>query len=740
MCVQWCEDDGPPQIALPDREMGERFRDWVEDPGTLIVGYYAEVDLAICARTFGLEKEVERAYMAGRISCGALREKLIDLARPGEMRWSNDPRYRDPEDPEEKGAKGYCYVYRVRENRLAGRQERYRVAKSKYGMQAVWGRRFGEDLSAEKGEEAWRKRYGELIGVPLEEWPEEALRYALEDAERTRRIWREQTKRPRGKGEWLSAGWWENLGAGKGALLKAEEARVYYSYGLQRLRDRGFKVDRERAGVEVAAYRRLEDIGRSYLKEKTERQWPSGRRRRSWKPIVRVERGREIMTRDRLQSAVVRAYFDHPHIPPDLTDKGMEEWAELEGEPIDRWPREALKYVSAAGKSLGGVVGARTEDAKLLAKAPEEARAWPEERVRAALAGCDYPPLLASVVASKAKSFLAMLEPLVEADYACPRFNSLLETGRISLLGLIRQNMPRSGGVRECFVPRPGHRLIVADYSQIELIAASYVFDRAHEIVNGLPAHSFQGTLTKTLNAGLDGHLLLSLGILPDDVRAKVTYQGAVDAGLLSAEESGRECIAAIYEDAAHPLHKLVKKCRQDSKATNFGLPGGMGAKQFARTQTNAGSPLTVEEAQRQSDAWFAWWEPWAYFQFVRDVLKRCSPLAAGIDVPGSGMVVGGRRYCQLANIGFQGLAAEGFRRAFLAFQRECLFAEPGDALYGCAALLAIHDEIVGEAPAEGAKRAQMRMSEIMVREMESVLPGMRVVAEGLVLDRWRKC
>lgn len=41
---------------------------------------------------------------------------------------------------------------------------------------------FNEDISAGKGEDAWRMRYSELDGVPLSEWPQEAVDYAIDDS------------------------------------------------------------------------------------------------------------------------------------------------------------------------------------------------------------------------------------------------------------------------------------------------------------------------------------------------------------------------------------------------------------------------------------------------------------------------------------------------------------------------------------------------------------------------------
>lgn len=41
---------------------------------------------------------------------------------------------------------------------------------------------FRKDISATKGEDAWRMRYSELDGKPISEWPKEAIDYAIDDS------------------------------------------------------------------------------------------------------------------------------------------------------------------------------------------------------------------------------------------------------------------------------------------------------------------------------------------------------------------------------------------------------------------------------------------------------------------------------------------------------------------------------------------------------------------------------
>lgn len=52
----------------------------------------------------------------------------------------------------------------------------------------------GKDISSTKGEDTWRLNYYRLDGVPLNEWPKEATKYALDDAKYHLEVFLEQRK------------------------------------------------------------------------------------------------------------------------------------------------------------------------------------------------------------------------------------------------------------------------------------------------------------------------------------------------------------------------------------------------------------------------------------------------------------------------------------------------------------------------------------------------------------------
>lgn len=59
-------------------------------------------------------------------------------------------------------------------------------AKGAYSLKTLAGHA-GFDLS--KGSDSWQLRYAELDGVPLDQWPADALRYATLDVQATRAVW-----------------------------------------------------------------------------------------------------------------------------------------------------------------------------------------------------------------------------------------------------------------------------------------------------------------------------------------------------------------------------------------------------------------------------------------------------------------------------------------------------------------------------------------------------------------------
>jgi hypothetical protein len=77
---------------------------------------------------------------------------------------------------------------KLRANEDGQLQKLDRPGMGSFSLLGCVKREFGDDLSADKGEDSWRLRYSELDGVPLPQWPAEAPRYALADVYWTHRL------------------------------------------------------------------------------------------------------------------------------------------------------------------------------------------------------------------------------------------------------------------------------------------------------------------------------------------------------------------------------------------------------------------------------------------------------------------------------------------------------------------------------------------------------------------------
>ena len=138
-----------------------------------------------------------------------------------------------------------------------------------------------------------------------------------------------------------------------------------------------------------------------------------------------------------------------------------------------------------------------------------------------------------------------------------PRYTTLVRTGRTSASGPNIQQLPRTGGFREMIVPSRGSLFLGIDYSAIELRTLAAVLERRYG----------RSRLADVLREGVDPH----------------AFTASMFRGV-SLDEFSR----------------LVdrKKLRQQAKALNFGIPGGLGAKSLVSyAATTYGVDLSLEEA-----------------------------------------------------------------------------------------------------------------------------------------------
>lgn len=296
------------------------------------------------------------------------------------------------------------------------------------------------------------------------------------------------------------------------------------------------------------------------------------------------------------------------------------------------------------------------------------------------------------------------MERADENDHWALRCNfnqTIARTGRLSASNPNLMNIPSRGEtgarVRSLFVARPDHKLIVADYSQLELrLLAHYSQDEhlLHAFKNKLDLH----TLTGARQSGLEY----------DELKARI------DAG-----------------------DEEAKLMRTKGKTANFALSYGMAAKKYQLyLLVNNGMYFPLEEVQRQIDGFNeAYPELYAWKQGVFAKLRET----------GYVRTIGGRKRRlpeiwsdniweqrgaerQAVNVYAQGGGADIMKLSMIKVQdriRE----------YGAEILVQVHDELVVESPAEHAETVKHIVETTMV-EVNKIL-RCPLDAEAAIGDSW---
>jgi DNA polymerase I-like protein with 3'-5' exonuclease and polymerase domains len=246
------------------------------------------------------------------------------------------------------------------------------------------------------------------------------------------------------------------------------------------------------------------------------------------------------------------------------------------------------------------------------------------------------------------------------------------------------QQIPRKKEFRACFRAPPGKKLVVSDYSQIELrIAAELAEDE---------------TLMGVYQRGEDAH--------------------AQTASLVSNI----------------PLDQVKKEQRQMAKAVNFGLIYGMAAPKLVQyAQANYGVSMSVPEAETFRNRYF---EGYAGIKsWHRDIFSDHNKRS------GMTRTVAGRlRYLkpeshnEFANTPVQGTGADGLKCSlWLVYERMKKYNGAARMIH------MVHDEIIVEADEDPdlLKSVQRDLEEGMIEGIQPMLRKVPVVVEGGIGESW---
>jgi len=658
VCLTYCTEDA--EVGLLGREDALAFMHALLDADDIMfVAHHARFDMSVLAAADPtLLPKIFRAYDEGRVRCTMVREKLLALAR-GELA-----------DEGETGAK----------------------RNVKFSLAACVQRRFGIDLSEAKvskgGPLPWRLRFSQLDGIPVEQWPAEARDYALDDAKWNLALFDAQTAE-------LNA---EEM---SGETIPDEVQQTRGAFWLYLLSVRGVRTDPQRVNVLDAElkkeYARINALVRAadVLKPK-------------------MQKGEMVWTKNMtaLRDRVIRAYGGEDYAPK--TEKGAistarEDLLKPADPTVLKWIEKKEQEADEARASASLPERDAADTAALLKdlcyRAAEHFGHDPEQV---------YNWLVLQAVGERSgvEKLLGTYVPVLlqGTQYPItPTFNELVASGRTSSVNPNLQNPPRKGGVRECFVPRPGFYYAFCDYSFIELCTLAQTC---------LEWFGWSA-MADAINAGLDPHLDMAASMLG------ITYEEAV-----ARKKQGDPQIAEY---------------RQLSKALNFGFPGGLGKAKFVQyARDGYGVALTETEAGRRKEDWYKKWPE------MRKYHERFGNLTLGdrkfaLIQPGSNRIRGEVGFCDGANSVFQGRAADGAKRAGWYIAKECYLRDPyrdgsgPTPLFGSRPVLFVHDEFILEVPVATAHEATMRLSAVMTAGMKEVVPDVKVGTEYAIATRWYK-
>lgn len=672
-CTTWCTPDAldAPQIVHV-AQAAPVWRKWLESD-TVITTLNGPYDMAVtCAEFPKLMPAVFNAYKAGHIRDIRDQQRLIDI-RYGELGggWWANPEY-DRSQPDSKKNQSHKWV------------------KYKYSLAELTRRHFSEIM--DKGEDTWRLRYGELIPVPLERWPREAVDYACKDARNTLRI------------DLLQ---WHQHADDLGDCYNQARA----NFALHLMSCRGIRTDAKQCAWLVEECEREIERCRKLCEEHgLVARTKKGAYKRS------LARAREYLMLRAIEMAGA-SKSDLPLLAASI-DEADKKRPRRNGEPVSA---HVDVYVTPDGALNAGQVPLRikltdTGEISLDADACKDS-GDPVLRAYAVYTS-------ASTLRKKAwRMGLGAVVPLQT------RYEVILKTGRTSssapgypLVGDNFQNFRRSAlkieayddagnrvtnedyelpGQRECIRARDGYVFCSVDLDNAEMRAMA-------QICLWVVGHS---RLAETLNAGQDCHAALAAAQL---MGAPLTY--AAFAELLKAKDP------------------KAKNARQFAKIPNFALLGGARGLTMIPYAKQSNVILTPAQAFDLETAFHSeWTEVAPYHQWIRENM-----VGGVVDFTTfiSGRVCGSCSYTEACNKGFQSLVADAAKASLLPLAEEG-YVDTSSAFFGSYPVLFIHDEVVAELPEDrDPDAAAYRMRDVMLEATKPYFPDVPMTASPALMHR----
>jgi DNA polymerase-1 len=288
-------------------------------------------------------------------------------------------------------------------------------------------------------------------------------------------------------------------------------------------------------------------------------------------------------------------------------------------------------------------------------------------------------------------------------------------TGRFGVKNPPLNQVPRDpkkdpAGMRAAFIPPPGMRMIVVDYSQLEVVILSHLIALLFDT---------EDPLVINVKAGLDIH--------------------GPAARFIFGELAGDSWVA----NSAIPDFKKIPKLKALRDLGKIGIYGknyGKGPRGFAfSTFLEDGSPLGMERANLLCNGLDRFYPGVPTYQsFIREQITRtaqiCTLWGRWQPLPNAQSNKQGwrnRAWRQALNYPMQGSGQEIMAFALITILEDEVLRDLGYVLS-----LVVHDEIVGWAPEANADAALFRVNEIMIYCVQLLTP---LKAEGHHGTSWKE-
>lgn len=436
VCLQYGTAPGVGQIEHLNPAITKRGWDIVagaiDSPEVRLIGHNVAYDLAsIAVANQDLLPGIWRAYSANRVADTIARQKLIDIA---------------------EGLDEESWITVLGERRPV-----------MYDLGTTSDRHM--PMALDKSD-PWRMKYGTLWNVPVNQWPDEAIRYARQDAIATYFVFQGQEAYARilaDEHAQARAAWWIHLMGAWG--LRTSRATV-----MEAEREVQEEIDRDRDTL---------------IRE----------------GLVRRDGSKDTK---RARDIALCAFRNLGEVPP-LTDSGLKALKAKTMDDVEA--AEVWEYVAHTPKHISLNDDACTLSGNELLKAYARYGSANTllSKVRRLYKGCDDTPIQPSFIPLRATGRTSCRQEAKEGG----------KSEKVpSTWGSQVQNPPTTGKIRECFVPRPGFLYADIDYKGEELCTWA-------QCCIWIVGYS---TLADTINADRDAHTEFAAMLLSWD------YQYTVDA------------------------------------------------------------------------------------------------------------------------------------------------------------------------------------------------------------------